>query len=279
MTARVDRLQRGLFEALSGVTDVVAWNRNDSPKVTGSLLSMAIVGGPTPRRRQHARGTLLLPADSLIVRVTAAIENQRIIIELNGFAFRHDVVGGDTIDSIRDALIVDIAEGEPGLDVDPDETDGIAIASSTLGGIRSLRLWGAVEVAEDELSLSASAVLERCGTVAFAIGLQAYGSKGNDARGEGHASNVIGRALERLQDPNVTDELTRWGVAIGSKGPISDISAVAGGRWESRATAPLECTLREVSVSPVESIESVGATIAIQVGEGTVTASAAVAAI
>jgi hypothetical protein len=68
-------------------------------------------------------------------------------------------------------------------------------------------------------------------------------------------------ALERLQRTDVSQELTRLGVALGGKGAVIDLSAIAGANWETRVQSDVALFARYVSVEPVDQIETVTTTI------------------
>jgi hypothetical protein len=268
MTVRLDRLQQGLFDALAGVTDVVTWVRGEQPRDPGGLLSLSLTAGPIPGLRQRARGRLLLPADSITVRVTAATNGNRVVVRLNGFDYRHDVGAGESVTDVRNALLAAILLGEAGA-VTPatNGADGVDLVADFLGGLRSLTLHG--DLSSEAAVFSDDGVLETIGTVTHTVTLQAF-SQQRYPRNGAHA--IIDAALDRLQRRSVVDELCRYGVALWDTGAAIDLSAIAGGHWESRVAVDVTVATRTVSVEPVDQIETLTADITIS-GE-TVSASA-----
>lgn len=253
MSVRLDRLQRGLYEALSGVTDVVAWGYGQQPREAGGLLSLRVLSGPALDQR-HARGTLLLPGVSLIVRVDEATEDRKLIIRLNGFDYGHEVEAGETVTDIRDDLLAQIQAGEAGhVTATGDGADGIALSADYLGAIRSLAFVGG-DLSAESVVISEDAVLVTEGHATFSIEMQAF-ARGREPRNG--AINIITAALDRLQSPAVSATLDLWGFGLQDKGVPIDISAIAGTDWESRASCDFTVSAVSVGVEPVDQIETV----------------------
>jgi hypothetical protein len=266
VTVRLDRLQQGVFELLNGCADVVAWAMGEQPKASGNALSLRMLGYELSQ--DHARGTLLLPPDSLTIRVTSATVGKRLIARLNAYDYRRDVVVGDTPTTIRNALLGEIQAGELGsVTAAADGSDGIALTALSLGAIRSLHLVGPGLEAED-LSFSGDAVLVTEGTALFTLALQSF-SGGRELRNGAMA--VMGTALDRFQSVPRLDALRRFGVSVRGLGNPIDISAIASGHWETRAACEVHLGVKDYSVSPIDTIET--AVVAVSVNGETVQAS------
>ena len=255
MAVRLDRLQQGLFEALGDVATNVLWTQTQVPQseVSGDLLTLNLTSGPSLGLRQGARGVVLLPADSVVVRVDAATVTTRNVVVLNDFPYYRDTVAGDTVTAIRDALLALINVGELAVTASTDGSDGIALTADTF--------------------FSDNAVLETVGTSTCLVTVQCY-SKGREPRNGAWA--LADAALDKLQQTQILEELTRFGLGLWDKGGIVNLSGIAGGGWESRAAFDLLVAARSVNVRPVDQIETVTGSIEIDIGTGadTVTPSA-----
>lgn len=267
MTVRLDRLQQGLFEVLNGadVADVVAWGYSEQAREAGSLLSLAVTTGPTPWNRSHARGSILCPADSIDIVVDAATVGTRQIIHLNDYPYDHDVVGGDTVTTIRDSLLADIQAGEAGaVTAAASGADTIALTADFLGGLRRLTLEGG-DLSSASAVFSDDAVLETIGTMVHRVTITAYSPSSEPRNG---AWSIIDLALSELQKPGVSETLRKFGLGVWEKGSPVNLSAVTGARWESRVAVDVTVASQSVTVETVDQIES--ATIAIAVTGDTV---------
>lgn len=272
MSVRLDRLQRGLYEALSGVAGSVLWTMSEVPHEQlddVDILTLESTAGPTHVHRRHSQGTLLAPADSIIVRVDAATVGTRNIVRLNEFDYYYDAIGGDTATDIRDDLLPQIQAGEVGsVTATADGADGIALAGDFLGGLRSLTLLG--ELSSESEVFSGDAVLVTESTVTFLITLDAY-SKNREPRNG--AMSVIDAAIDQLHSLDVVENLGRYGLGLWDIIGTTDLSGIAGAHWETRAAANVTVAARTVFVRPVDQIETTTAAVVVE-GVGTVTATA-----
>jgi hypothetical protein len=252
----IDRLQRGLFTALSGVADVVSWAGGEQPRGTGSLLSLAIAGSSS-RVLSVLR---LYPADAAEIQVGTVEPGDLAAVDLNGYRVRHHVSTTETPEDVRDALMVRLAQAETGIGVSPVGTDTIALsASSVSGSIWSLAAVGVATVVEDSVATMTDAVEVTFSRELYAVEFEAF-SRLREPRHSAHG--IITQARARIASQNHVDALSLLGVQAWTVGDAVDISAIAGAHWESRARLAVECALRAVSVEAVSTIES--ATIAIE---------------
>jgi hypothetical protein len=234
------------------------------------ILTLEATAGPRPVHRQNAHGTLLAPADSVIVRVTGTTAATRNILRLNAYDYYRDTLGGDTLTTIRDALLSDVQDGEAGsVTATADGADGILLTADFLGGLRELGLRG--ELTSSAAVFSGDAVLVTESTVSMLVTLDAY-SKNREPRND--AVTVIDDAMDRLRAHDIVEQLGRYGLGLWNLIGATDLSAIAGGHWESRAAATVTVAARTVFVRPVDQIDSV--TAALNVASfGTVTATTA----
>lgn len=249
---RLDRLQLGFVEAFGPLAATV-WTHQEQPKAISDLLSLSLVAGPTSHLQSHAFGEMLLPADSVLVTVTAAVVARRDIVRLNGFDYFHDVVGGDTITIVRDALLASIQVGETEfVAAAASGANAILLTAAFLGGLRSLTLLG--DLTASGQTFSDEAVLERRATETCLVGVQAF-SKSRTVRGG--AASLAHAARSRLQRVSVSEALARFGIAVWDKGSINDLSAIAGGHWETRAGFDLTIGMPSIEIDPVYQLETV----------------------
>lgn len=254
MTARIDRLQLGLVAALAPLVPAgrVKWQHGEPP-LSGlqPFISLSLVSGPMAWDQDHARGSVLLPATSIIVTVTAATVGVRNVIRLNGFDYYRDTVALDTVTTVRDALLALVQAGEAGfVTATASGVDGILLSGTFLGGLRELQLFG--ELSSGSLVPSGQAIIETRGTVQCLVGVQTYAK---DKTPRGGALALAHAVQGRLQRVGVSEELSRYGVAVWHKGSVNDLSAVAGAHWETRATVDLTIAMQSVEVEPVDTIQ------------------------
>ena len=90
------------------------------------------------------------------------------------------------------------------------------------------------------------------------INLEAF-SKGREPRTGALTLTAISMAV--LQSEDYVETLRDYGIAIRSKGPTSNLSALAGGHWETRASFDFVAAMSATWVRPIDRIETVHATI------------------
>lgn len=251
---RLDRVQQGLFQVLGSEADVVAWSMGKQPRDDGeSLLTLRLVSGPVTTGNPGGAKEPLCPADSIVVRVPAPIVGRRLVAELNGFDYRHDVGAGETAEDVRDSLLAAISPGEEGaVTATADGTDGIALAADFLGGLREVRLHGGLTF--ETPVFSGDAVEVTTSQDRMLIAITAF-SRGREPRNG--AWSIMQGVRARLRSTDGIQELRRHGISLRSRSAPTDISAVAGADWESRVSMDLEIVAQSVSIDPVELIESV----------------------
>lgn len=251
MTVRLDRLGKACFDALNGVATEVSWKYGEQNKRAGSLLTMSIGVGPTPKHRQRARSFSYCPASSVTITVDAVTLDARLTLKLNDFSYGTDVVGGDTLTTIRDRLLAKIVDPTTGelaanLTAVANGADAIDLTAVTPGGLRSLFLVGG------DLSHGGTAVFSG-DLVAFTEGtrdltwrLEAFGAKGKHEPKDG-AWAIIDQLFDRLEDEDVVETMAALGVGVGSKSSPIDLSALAGANFETRVACEVQLVTRSVA--------------------------------
>jgi len=255
MSVRLDRMQKALFDLFGGLGATVTWEYEQVPheQLGETVISLAATAGPSPHNRQAHAGVLLLPADSVVVRITGATVGTRNVIKLNGFDYYRDTIAGDTFTTIRDAMMSNIEAGEDGaVSVAADGADGIAMTADFLGGLRRLQLVG--ELSADAPVFSGSGVLEQEHTILYLVGVQTY-SKRRELR---HGANSLADlALDETRAHDKLELLERAGVAIWERSDVTDLTAIAGANWETRAAFDLTIAARTIAVREIDLIETV----------------------
>jgi len=257
---RVDRLQQGLFLALAGLGATVLWTHGQVPRseLAGDVLSLSVTAGPAPWLRGHAHGgRVMARVDSLRLTVTAATEGQRTIARLNEFDYRVDVGADDTVETVRDQLLEQIQDGEAGnITATAQSTDAIDLTADWAGAIWQLAITA--ELAASDVVEADAYVEVSSSTETSMVTLQAY-SRGREPR-DG-AVSLLDRARSKLRRRDVQAILERYGLGLWRVGTPVDLSAIAGGDWETRSAVDLTVAAQSVLVEPVDVIEHVSMTI------------------
>jgi len=261
MSVRLDRLQTALFQALGSVAPDVLWTYGQPPReqISSDLLTLSLTTGPSLNLRRSRRGYVLQPATSVVVRVTAATVGVRNVLRLNGFDYYRDTIGGDTLTTIRDAMLLDVAAGEPVVTAAADGADGILLTAPTLGDIRTLQLLG--DLGNDAPvfpAAPADSVLVTEGHSLHLVTVQGFSKQREPFNG---AWSLCDAALDILQSDAGVELLNRYDLGLLNKGPVVNLSAIAGGNWETRAAFDLTIAMPSVSVEQIQTIETVNYTV------------------
>ncbi len=257
---RVDRLQQGLFLALSGLGATVLWTHSQVPRseVDDDLLALSVTAGPTAWNRGHAHGgQVQAQVQSLRITVTAATAGARTVARLNGFDYRVDVSAVDTVTTVRDELLSQIQDGEDGdVTAAAHSTNAIDLTADWAGAIWKLGITA--ELAASDLVEADAYVEVSSRTETSSISLQAY-SQGREPR-DG-ATALLTKARKALRRRDVQATLERYGLGLWRVGTPIDLSAIAGASWETRSAVDLTVAAQSVLVEPVDVIEHVSMAI------------------
>jgi hypothetical protein len=253
---RLDRMQRAMMLALEDACGVgVHWALTEPSheQLGAEFIALRLVGGPSPFNRTGKRGTLLNPATSIVVTVDAATVGKRATIELNDFMYGTDIVALDTVTTVRDRLSALIAADtlEP---VTPSDVgaDGIMLTADFLGAMRNLNVFGPLSTGS--LVVNPNSVLVTEGEQSMLCNVQSY-SKGQEPRNGAWALSQL--AYAAMQSEDYIEQLHAAGVAVWERGISTDLSAVIGGRWESRVSFDLTLAMQSAWVRPIARIETV----------------------
>jgi hypothetical protein len=194
--------------------------------------------------------------ESITITVDS-VTTGRYVIRLNGFSYFTDGLVGDTLTTIRDRLVSEInGDDLETATASVSGVDGLTLTADSLGGLRSLSLSGPLSAGPP--TLDGRSVLVTEGAQNMLVNVQAY-SKGREPRNGAWA--LIQRALAVVQSEDYIETMRRYGVGVWTKGVVSNLSAIAGAHWESRASFDLSIAARAVWVREADRIESVNATL------------------
>ena len=258
---RLDRLQQGLFLTIqdglgSAATTQVAWAYGEGvydATFPGCFVNLTLTSGPNYVNRSGARGTILLPPTLLTFTIDSVTVGQRYAIALNHFQYAYDAILGDDQDDVRDALVA--------LIVADTESPYSSAATVTLGEFSVTpdfngAIWQAAINAGDITgtpTLSDNAVLVTSGQRACMISIGCF-SKSSSIRGG--AWSICSKIQAILESTEAMELLNTYGVGCGTKSPVTNLSAVDNGRWESRVSFDDEFTIMSTNTTPVDQIET-----------------------
>jgi len=267
---RLDRLQQGLNEVLGsalsaryspGAVPTLSWaygEQSFESTSEGGLISLSILAGPTPLNRDQSRGTPLSDTESIEITVTAAAA-EAYTVALNCYAYTHVSDGVESAEDIRDALLALIQDGEAdygSVTATASGADTILLTANDPGGLWSLEVFG--PLTGGNRVDSGDLLLLTEGQVQLDINFQTF-SKGRAPRNG--AWDLTQTLMSALQTPAYVQQLTRWGIGLGSKGTPIDISQVDGGHWSTRTTFDVTMYMRSVWTAPVDRAQSISLTL------------------
>lgn len=259
---RFDRFQAAvtavLDDAVGADADVALSFQEPSQQMQDpQLVTFSITNGPTPVDRHSQHGFMLNTSSQIDIEVDSVVVGKRYIVRLNRFDYFTDAIGGDTVDTIRDRLrdainndLLETATAAAG-------ASGILeLTEDVVGGMQRLFLFGPLSCSSN--TLSGSSVLVSDIPNRMLVTFQAF-SKNTSPRGGAWA--MISRVGAVFQSRDYLDTLKAAGFKVWGRSTPVNLSAIAGGRWESRVSLDLVFTTRATWVRPANSIESMSTTI------------------
>jgi len=256
---RLDKLQSSMFEVLKDIVDTdnggpsVLWAYGESPwdamVSDAGLVSLQLVGGPTPINRSIAHGTAVQSLESAEMRITSADPDVRTGLVIMGETYFTDSIIGDTALDIANRIVAKITED------DYAEVSAIAIAPDMISiipigiGIYAMGSFGNIEA--DSFVEGPSMLVTEVNR-AVAISIECFG-KGRELR-DGAVAMMAG-VMGGLQAPLYVSQLTNAGVGILELGQPVDISALAGGHWETRQSMTMRASMMSRVALPTDTIE------------------------
>lgn len=262
---RLDRLQAGVFAVVNGQMApdaTVGWSYGQAAfeQVGPDLIDLQLANGPSFWSQKGKRSSTIAPFDDVTIDVTAATDAVRNIVRVNGID--HAVDGDGVLDpeGIRDAMVALLnanpTEGDTWSAAPGVSTSELVLTPSSFGSVFSLELVG--ELAATSQTLSGNAARLTTGTRVWTLTIQCFSKNRTPRNGAWALMSEIEGIFE---DDDHIETLNSYGVSVWDKGIAADISAIAGANWESRVTLDVQLAMRSAMVKPVDTIETVKATI------------------
>ena len=253
---RLDRFETAMVSVLGGASGIqIAFALGQGVYTStfpGSFANVT-VDGPIMIATTGARGFKIQPCASVAFVVTSATLGQLIGCYANDVPFRVQVSALDTVTTIRDALVAAVTANSGG---EYTATAGVAagawtLAPTSFGSVWSARSFGSMSATvtlEDELAL----VTQGCAQ--FTATIETF-SKFRTPRAGAMALAV--KLVTALQLPDYAAILRDYGVGIGTIGSPVNLSAIAGGAWETRTAFDVAVNLTFSTSRPVGQITTV----------------------
>jgi len=267
---RFDRVQAALVSVFSDALASsrlafdaeVYWGTTTATReqLPRDLLMLQVIGGPAPRVRKAAHGTILNPVVSIEIDVDSVTAvGSRYGLLINDFLFSTLSEPGDTLTTIRDRLrnVVNADTLEPVSAVDVG-IDGLRLVADHNGALRELQLLGALSSHSVVNSDTCASVTEQ--DYEALISLSAFSKRQEPWNG---APAITAACYAALQTPAYVEQLTLAGAGILTKGTPSSVPVVVGGRWVSRSSFDVLISTPAAWVTDVENIENVAATVVV----------------
>jgi len=257
---RLDRLQRSIVEVLDDALgpDVgVGWAYGEglwnSNFPSGQAVNITMVSGPSFHNTNGVQGVPFIPPSSILVTIDTAVEATRYRIVINDYSYFYDALLGDTVDTIRDALVALIVADvdSPYVAVADVPAGEMTVVPSIDGNIWQMHVSAGISAVP---TLAAQAVLKTQGTRVFTVALGCF-SKGRSPRTG--AWNLAARCQAALVSPEHSKIFEAYDVGVWGKGPATDLTDLQNGHWESRVSFDVTLAMRSTFTTPVEQIESV----------------------
>jgi len=253
---RLDRLFAGLKLVLAAALGAVVVKQAGEPwprERAGAFVSMRLVDGPTARGLRDSVERLRVPT-GLTVTIGTATPNERYIVGLNGYDHRVDASGVDTVDTLRDTLVADIAADTlGGVAAVATATPGqLTLTPATLGRIVSWRIRppALVSVVVDGTAPAKLWTAQRRVT----IELSCFAASGGQDEG---AASMVGQIEAALQSDANVGTLARYGVGVSRVGTPVYRPTTSGADFESASALELTCLVRSRIVESLAPIQSV----------------------
>ena len=262
---RLDRVQQALVNMVrSAVADGtrITWSYQEQTQQTqpsGLLVTLRMISGPDPYHQHRARGTAILPPTNMDLRVDSVAPGQRVILRLNRETFFHDVLIGDTVDTVRDSIVAQVeADIDYGL-VSAAALPGAGeyrITATYNGAIRRVELQGdQVVLAAPE---STTPVIVTDGTSTAIVAVDVFSTATTPRDGAWAASAQIQAAM---QSHGLERDVQQLNLGYWGRGPTTDLSSVVGGsQWKSHTMFEQTVAMPSCWVQDASIIETVGVT-------------------
>lgn len=256
-----------LRELLPGVD--VLWAPAERPRESSTdLVVVRVISGPTT---ESPSLTFDEVPTNVRVTVNSAEDGQSYALYATGAVWRIEADSDDEPTDIRDAFIVALDEEQPGLraTISPEGANSLRIAGVALGDLWGFGASGDITVE----NVAVTDAMVQTAHAVFRLEVQAFGGP-NGRYPRAGAANLIGEIIGGLYHPDIREMLDEYGVTIwGSPSSPTDLTAIAGAKFESRSAFQLTVATRSYSARPVETIADLALTVSTDQGSVTVTVS------
>jgi hypothetical protein len=197
---------------------------------------------------------VILPFDTLTIKVDSATPGDRIGVVVNEIAFFRDVGALDTPATMAAGLLAQLGADPvndpwtvaPGL-----AADELVLTPVAFGSVWRVGLLGSMS-APARTSSGLAAMLSE-GVSDCTITAQAF-SKNREPRSGAWA--IASRLLATLRAHDHVDTLHSFGLVLTTIGGPTDISGLSGGNWETRTTLDFGVGICSAFTRPVGTIEA-----------------------
>lgn len=253
---RLDRFERAVKDVLEDATGIqVAWAYGQgvySSTFGGSFVNLTVSGGPS-FPITAGRGVTGYPAESIAYTVDSATVGTLVAVTVNEVPYRHEVESGDTVDTIRDDLVSLITADASG---EYTAAAGGGAGEWTLTPVAFGSIWqfDCLGDMTQDPEFSTDLAIMTQGKAQVSVQVEAYSKSRTPRAG---AWSIATKLAAALQLPETSLTLRDYGVGIGTIGDLTDLSAIAGGNWESRVAFDVEFNLQFTVVRPVDQISTI----------------------
>lgn len=256
---RLDRLQRALvhlFGSAGGLTDYqVAWAYGQGVYTSTfprGFVNLTMASGPNIAA-PPGRGVSLYPIASIAWTVDTVFDGALVAVYINGLPYRVNVGPLDTVDTVRDALVAAINADASG---EYTATAGLAagawtLTATSLGSVWQVRKVGALSAVVTNATSQALVTQARANV---GVTVECYSKDTSPMTG---AWSMAVKLSQLLLLPEAAQVLADHGLGFTGSTPLLDLSAVAGGKWESRVAFTSSINILSSVSRPIGSIDTV----------------------
>lgn len=257
---RWDLVQLQMMDVVKAVmpAGLVAWSNQAPNRGELDMATLSVVAGPVDHNRSSKSKRCVQLPGSATLTITAATADERVFTKINGVEYWSEVVGGDTIEDVRDRhLAVLQDEGGTGPDVvaAASSTDAITLTPAEAGGLWDVKIAGPVSGVAAGLGVyDFSSTTKR-----VTINVQVFArSTAPRAGADYHMNNIV----SALEQPSVLRSFQARGIGVwGKSAPVPSRVLVGTTAWEGRSSLDVDITLRSVKAEAVEAIENLSTTL------------------
>ncbi len=267
-TVRLRRMQRAMRDAVTAIFGAdfpIVWAFQQTPRDPklsdpnlSAFMKFQVLQGAThiDSIKDEQQTAELVTATTLTIE-TADLD-KFYGIELNCFTYAHLALVTDTRDTIAAALVAEINAQDaqeivtaavPGVPTGPGE---MILTPDFVGGIYQLRLFPAADITRVDDPRTPAVVVN--GPRSLIVSCQVFCK---NTTLEDSAAQIAADFKAGLDLPEVREAFQRNNVTIGPVSPGTDLTAIAGAKFETREQFNLTLTMQSVITGAADIIEEV----------------------